>query len=172
MSKITTTEDAAIKDLESIFLFSGYIDFADLNFGTRAQIDENIVNATSPIFYRLTTPASAPTASIAREGEPRRAVLYLLYSSIASSGYSALNKTVGTAQAFTVTLFYDQEYLFWRPTEGEPTNNFLPYLDNLINGFEDGLWVVEDMGETAFEATEGSNIFNYRKMYRVEKNFF
>jgi hypothetical protein len=168
---IVKLKDAAVKEVESIFTQSGYIDWESIRPSATATDDENerVIKAqTKPIFYRATTPAAAPAAVIKKQGEPKQASLFLLYGLLAAQFISADDKTVSITQPINITIQYNTKYLFYKSKE----NHYTKYLEDLLNNLKSNGWsLTETLAEQPFEATEGSNIFNYRNQYIASKIF-
>jgi hypothetical protein len=76
-----------------------------------------------------------------------------------------------TKQNYSIDIYYNNERLFWKAENKDNVNEWVEYLDKLLTRFEDSRWNVEDLGDTPFEAIEGSDIFNFRKTYLVSKVF-
>ena len=156
-------QDKAVKEFEQILIDSGYINGKDLT-------DEKTIRAaTKPIFYRNITPAAAPTARIQKkDSKPNQASLFIYYELIQPNQYNADNKTDVISQEFRISLMYDNQYLWL----GDNNNKFRPYLDDLIQNFENNEWSIEEItAERAFAALEGWNKYAFQKQYIAQKLF-
>lgn len=162
MSIIVELQSKAVQELEQIFLDSGWVD------GTWIRNNQaKLKSIDAPIFYRITTPAGVQSVNIIRNGRISQANLYLVYNIIQSQIKGASNKPYSIKQIFYITLHYNEPQLFTVTQD----NEFLPYLDNMLNQFANRMWVIDDLGESASEANDGSDKWNYQRRLRVEKLF-
>ena len=168
---IVKLQSAAIINLEKILTDSGYISWDKIRPTTNSEADikKVIKEQTKPIFYYATSSPYAPTAVIKKKGsKPNNASLFLLYGLTSPRYKKADNITQAIAQSFSVTLQYNTPQLF----KDTPDNEFAALLSDLLENLENDDWAVNEIiAEQPFEATEGTNIFNYRKQYSVEKLF-
>jgi len=162
LSVILDAQNKAVQELEQIFLSSGWVD------SSLVRYDKVKLKATNaPIFYRITTPSQAPAVIIQKSGRITQANLYLVYNSTQAQIKGASNKPYSTKQVFYITLNYNDPNLFSKPEN----NEFVPYFVDMLNGFADNLWVVDDMGESASGANDGGDYWTYQRRLRVEKLF-
>ena len=170
MNKTLEAQDQAVKELEKIFEQSGFIDWESIRPPTQSKYEKVIQEQTKPIFYRATTPPEAPSAMIKINGSiPRQASLFALYGLVQPDFISADDRIKGVIVQFSITIQYDNKYLFWKNQEGQK-NKFINFLSELLDTLEDYNFTFDEVSpEQISENTEGKDTFSFSKYYLISK---
>lgn len=158
MNNLLRAENAAIKEIETALIESGWSDGWELT-------DEDVRAAANPLFYRNSTSTAASEARVKAKGQTHS--LYCIYNVIETKSNYAGDKPVHFDVTIALTFYYDDPFLF----QEDDKNEFIPYIEGLLDALADDLWTISGEGESSVPSTDDARVYSNRKVLFVTNNF-